>query len=366
MVDYNKQIKELQDELKKTKYNKATQLHVGRVKAKIALLKEKQDQRTSKKTGSSSYGYTVRKSGDGTVLLLGFPSAGKSTLLNTITGADSEVAAYAFTTLSVVPGMLDYKEAKIQILDVPGIVSGAASGRGRGREVLTVIQNADLVLIVVDVNHPEHYPAILREVHEANIRLNKVKPEIYIKKKGDGGIQIGRTVPTEIDDETIKNILREFKIVNADILIRSPIDIDDFIDVIESNKKYVPSVVCLTKADLATVSQVKKVKKELNADIVVSAHDGIGIEGLKEFIFQKLDFMRIYMKEPRKEADMKEPMIIQQGSTLKDVCSKTHKDFIKKFRFARVWGKSAKHPGQRLANLKHKLMDRDIVELHLD
>ena len=71
------------------------------------------------------------------------------------------------------------------------------------------------------------------------------------------------------------------------------------------------------------------------------------------------------MKEPRKEADMKEPMIIFKGASIRDICDKTHKDFAKKFRFARVWGKSAKHPGQRLM-LKHILKDKDIVELHLD
>ena len=311
MVDYNQQIKELEDELKKTKYNKATQGHVGIVKAKIAQLREKQDTRTQQKTGRSDYGYSVRKSGDGTVLLLGFPSSGKSTLLNKLAGTHSEVAAYAFTTLTVIPGMMEYKQAKIQILDVPGIVSGAASGRGRGREVLTVIRNADLVLMVVDVTHPEHHPAILKEVWDSNIRLNKNRPEVFIKKKSQGGINIGKTVPLDLDDETLKKIMREFKQVNADVLIRSPIDVDDFIDVIEGNKKYLPAITCLTKVDLATVAAVEKAKKELNADIAVSAEQGINIEPLKELIFQKMDFMRVYMKEPRKEADLKLPLIIK-------------------------------------------------------
>lgn len=364
MVDYNQQIKELEDELKKTKYNKATQGHVGIVKAKIAQLREKQDTRTQQKTGRSDYGYSVRKSGDGTVLLLGFPSSGKSTLLNKLAGTHSEVAAYAFTTLTVIPGMMEYKQAKIQILDVPGIVSGAASGRGRGREVLTVIRNADLVLMVVDVTHPEHHPAILKEVWDSNIRLNKNRPEVFIKKKSQGGINIGKTIPLDLDDETLKKIMREFKLVNADVLIRSPIDVDDFIDVIEGNKKYLPAITCLTKVDLATVAAVEKAKKELNADIAVSAEQGINIEPLKELIFQKMDFMRVYMKEPRKEADLKLPLIIKRNFTIGDVCDKLHKDFSKKFKFARVWGKSAKFPGQRLF-LKHVLLDQDILEIHL-
>ncbi|MFH1276648.1 MAG: GTP-binding protein [Candidatus Woesearchaeota archaeon] len=364
MVNYTDKIKELEDELKKTKYNKATQGHIGLVKAKIAQLKEKQETRGAKKTGKGDYGYTVRKSGDATVLLLGFPSAGKSTLLNKLAGTESEVAAYAFTTLTVIPGMLEYKQAKIQILDVPGIVAGAASGKGRGKEVLAVIQTADLVLVIVDVNYPNHYPAILREVWESRIRLNKHKPEVFIKKQGHGGIHIGKTVPLEVDDETLCRVLREFKIVSADVLIRSVIDIDDFIDCIEGNKKYLPAITCITKADLASVAQISKVKTELNADIVISAEQNMNIEGLKELIFQKLDFIRIYMKEPKKEADMNEPLIMLRNSPIRGVCDKLHKDFSKKFKFARVWGKSAKHPGQRLM-LNHILQDQDILEMHM-
>src|SRR3989344_266217 len=364
MVDYNKQIKELEDELKKTKYNKATQGHIGIVKAKMAQLREKQESRVQKKTGASEYGYSVRKSGDGTVLLLGFPSAGKSTLLNKLTGAKSEVAAYAFTTLTVIPGMMDYKQAKIQILDVPGIVSGAASGKGRGKEVLNVILNADLVLIVVDVTHPEHYPAILKEVWDSNIRLNRTKPEVFIKKKAFGGINIGKTVPLEVDDDTLKKIMREFKLVNADVLIRTSIDVDSFIDIIEGNKKYVPAITCVTKMDITDAAKVDKVKKELNADIAISAEQDINIELLKELIFEKMDFMRVYLKEPKKDADLNEPLIVKRNSTVGDICNKLHKDFVKKFKFARIWGKSSKFPGQRLMT-NHVLHDKDILEVHL-
>ncbi len=187
---------------------------------------------------------------------------------------------------------------------------------------------------------------------------------MWIKKKSQGGIQVGKTVPLDIDDETIKKILREFKVANAEILIRSPIDVDDLIDCVEGNKKYVPAIICVTKADLANASRVTEVKKELNADLVVSAEEELNIDQLKELIFQKLDFIRIYMKEPQKEADMKEPMIIFHGATIRDVCSKTHKDFVKKFKFARVWGKSAKHPAQKVS-LKHRLQDEDVLEMHL-
>src|SRR3989344_498343 len=364
MVDYNQQIKELEDEMKKTKYNKATQGHFGLIKAKIAMLREKQESRSTQKTGKSEHGYAVRKSGDASVLLLGFPSTGKSTILNKLTDAHSEVAAYAFTTLTVIPGIMEYKQAKIQILDVPGIVSGAASGKGRGKEVLAVIQNANMILIVVDVTHPEHYPAIMKEVVDSRIRVNKIKPEVFIKKTSKGGIQIGKTVPLDVDDETLAKILREFKTNSAEVLIRSKIDIDEFIDCIEGNRKYLPAIVCVSKADLVSEEQLKKVMKETNADIAISAEQDINILNLKDLIFKKLNFMRIYMKEPRKEADLNVPLIIPNNASIRDVCEKLHKDFVSKFKFSRVWGKSAKFAGQRLM-LAHHLKDGDVLEIHL-
>lgn len=364
MVDYLQQIKEFEDELKKTKYNKATQGHFAIVKAKISLLREKQEQRTQQKTGSSSYGYTVRKSGDATVLLLGFPSTGKSTILNTLTKAKSEVAAYAFTTLTVIPGLMEHKQAKIQILDVPGIVSGAAAGRGRGKEVLAVLQNADMAIIVVDVTNPEHHAAILKEIWDARVRINKTKPEVFIKKTSRGGILIGKTVPLDVSDDTLKKILQEYKINSGEVLIRSRIDIDEFIDCIEGNRKYLPAITCLTKADLVSEEQLKKAIKEVRADIAISAEKNWNIEKLKDMIFDRLNFMRIYLKEPRKEADLNVPLIISQKATIRDLCDKLHRDFASKFKFARVWGKSTKFGGQKLM-LGHVLADGDIVEVHL-
>lgn len=218
-TNYDK-IKELEQELSTTKYNKRTQHHIGLVKARIANLKKKELARSASK--GKKEGYSVRKTGDGTVIILGFPSVGKSTLLNSITNADSPIGTYDFTTLKVIPGIMNYKHAKIQILDVPGVVSGAASGRGRGKEVLTVIRNCDLVLILLDINRLNEYKVLCKEVYEAGIRLNQEKPDVRIKKKARGGIQIGRNVHLpDLDDKTIKSILKEFSISNAEVLIRT-------------------------------------------------------------------------------------------------------------------------------------------------
>jgi len=178
-------IKELEERISKTKYNKKTQHAIGQYKAKLSQLKDEVVRKASK--GPRTEGYAVKKSGDATVVLLGFPSVGKSTVLNALTEAKSEVAAYAFTTLTVIPGAMKYKGANIQILDVPGVVHGAASGRGKGREVLAIIRSADLILILIDGQKPEHNDAIIKEVYDSGVRLNQISPVIKIKKTAKNG-----------------------------------------------------------------------------------------------------------------------------------------------------------------------------------
>ena len=363
MADTAGRIKELEAELKKTQYNKATEHHFGVVKAQIAKLRGKIEKQASKKTAGA--GFAVKKSGDATVVLLGFPSVGKSTLLNAITKAKSKIGAYEFTTLDVVPGLLEYNFAKIQVLDIPGIISGAAAGKGRGREILSMVRNSDLVLILVDAKYPQHYKKILKEIYDANVRLNQEKPDVKIKKKAKGGISIGSTVKLGIARKTIQDILKELKFNNADVVIRSKIGIDELIDAIEGNRNYIPALTVITKIDAVSEDKRKKLIKEIKPDLVVSAEKGEGIPELKEAIFQKLNLMRLFMKEVGKNPDLDEPMIVRKGITIAGVCGKIHRDFVKKFKYAKIWGKSAKFPGQIFHKLDKKLEDGDIIEIHI-
>jgi len=359
------QIKELEDQISKTKYNKKTQHAIGLYKAKLAMLKDKSEQR-GKKTGGGDDRFTVRKTGDGTCVLLGFPSVGKSTLLNKLTNAKSDIGSYSFTTLSAVPGLMEYKYAKIQIIDVPGIVYGAASGRGRGKEVLTMLRNADLILILIDAQAPSHYNALLKEIYETNIRINQKKPDVVVTKKDRGGLSVSSLVRlTTLDQKTIKDIAKLFKLNNGDILFREDINVDQFIDVLEGNRIYTKALNIITKSDLVNNNKLKEISKKIKPDVVVSAEQNIGIEELKDAIYEKLDLIRVFLKEVGKKPDMEEPLIMFKGCKIRDVCEKLHKDFISNFKFARVWGKSAKFDGQLFKKMDKVLEDKDVLELHI-
>ena len=364
MPDYNDRIKELEKELSETSYNKRTQHHIGILKAKISGLKNKQEQRSGKK-GSSS-GFTVRRSGDGTVVLIGLPSVGKSTLLNGITGASSKAGDYAFTTLTCIPGVLKFKDAKIQILDVPGIIKGASAGAGRGREVLSVLRNADLVLLIADVFGLNQFKILEKELWNSNVRIDQVPPDVRITRTSKGGVVVSSTVKlTKITPDTVKSILKEFRIINASVVIREDINDDQLIDVIESNRKYLPSVKVINKIDNVDKKTLTAAKKKYPDGVFVSGGEKINIDGLKQRIFSSFGFIRVFLKERGKEADLDEPMILINGASIRTLCNKIHKDFVKKFRFAKVTGKSARFPGQKLS-LSHKLKDRDIVEIFLE
>lgn len=369
MAGLEEQIKELEEELQKTPYNKATAKHIGRVKAKIARLRDEAVTRAMR-AGGGGEGYSVKKSGDATVVLVGFPSTGKSTLLNALTGTKSEVAAYAFTTLTVVPGALEHKGARIQILDIPGLIAGAAMGKGRGKEVIGVVRGADMIVILVDVFNANHVDVLMKELYDAGIRINRPRPDITIKKTALGGVRMNHVGILDLDVEEIRSILSENKMMNADVLIRGNATQDDVIDAMLANRVYIPAFVAVNKVDLIDDTARKAIEEEIlarfgDAPLLISAHTGYHMEEMKDEIYSRLGFMRVYLKPQSGAADLEEPLIIRSGSTVEDVCRKLHRDFVDRFRYARVWGHSVKHPGQRIG-LPHRLREGDLLTIIIE
>lgn len=354
MTSLEEKIKAIEEEIRKTPYHKATEHHIGRLRAKLAKLREKLEE--SPKTKGGKVGFAVKKSGDATVVLVGPPSVGKSTLLNKLTHASSKVGDYDFTTLEVIPGMLEYKGAKIQILDIPGLVGRAAKGKGREREILSVARNADLLLLMVDVKNLSKLAQIKKELHQAGVRLNQKPPKILIKKLPKGGIRV--ISQAEILPKTIKEIAREFGLVNAEIIIKDATSLEEVIDAFAANRVYLPGLILVNKIDLLKDEGIKKLKKK--EEILISAQKGIGLDELKEKIFVKLNFIRIYFKEKSGKPDYKEPLILKKGATVADAIQKISEELLKEAKSARVWGSSVKYPGQQVG-LFHLLVDEDIL-----
>jgi ribosome-interacting GTPase 1 len=361
-------IADIEAELAKMQYNKATQGHFATLKARLAQLNNELVDRAAKSARKGS-GFAVKKHGDATVILLGFPSVGKSTLLSAITNKDSKVAAYEFTTLDAIPGMMQYdgkyKGARVQIIDLPGIIEGGATGSGRGREIFASVRNADLVLILLDAQNLEHLSVIKQELYNANIRLDRRPPRVRVRDKIKGGINV-TGFPAKVSNEEIKHVLREYKVLNADVFLNEPnLSVDDIIDHIAGNRKYVPSLVCVNKIDLVPKLHLKQISEEIGPFIPISAEKKYGLDDLKEAIVEKIGLIRIYMKKPREKTDYTEPMIVKKGITVNDLCLKIHRRFKDDFRYANVWGSSVKFPGQKVG-LKHVLNDSDVVKIILE
>jgi len=348
----------------KTKINKATEHHIGLLKAKIAKLKREQEENVIKKSGMKQDGFDVRRTGDATIVFIGLPSVGKSTLLNKMTSANSTIGAFTFTTLTVVPGMMTYRGAKIQVLDLPGIIKGASSGKGLGKRILSVARTADLVILLLDVFQPYHEDVLVNELGNIGIRLNQLPPNITIEKAPMGGIAVAQQVRlTKITEKHLKDILHLYGIVSARVVIRENITSEQLADHVAGNISYSKAITVLNKIDLVDKAFLKELKTKIKSDVIeVSANSDINIELLKEKIYEKLKFIRIYMRPKGGETDFKEPLIAREGDTVEDICNKLHRRLRREFRYSLVWGKSVKFGGQRVG-LSHILLDEDVLTI---
>lgn len=132
--------------------------------------------------------------------LVGFPNAGKSTLLSTVSAAKPEIADYPFTTLTPNLGIVPYYDFKSFIMaDIPGIIEGAAEGKGLGIRFLRHIERNSILLFLISADSPdvkESYDILLNE-------LKKYNPDLLDKKR-----ILAVSKCDLIDEDTMKNIRR--------------------------------------------------------------------------------------------------------------------------------------------------------------
>ncbi|TPX51258.1 threonine---tRNA ligase [Synchytrium endobioticum] len=341
----------------------ATAFHLGTLKAKLAKLRRELIT-PSGGGGGAGVGFDVAKTGVARVGFVGFPSVGKSTLMSKMTGTHSEVGAYEFTTLTTVPGVIQYKGAKIQMLDLPGIIEGAKDGKGRGRQVIAVARTCSLIFIVLDVLKPLTDKRVIeKELEGFGIRLNRTPPAIVFKKKEKGGVNVTSSVAlTGLDNDSVKAILSEYRIHNADVHFKENATADDLIDVIEGNRIYIPVIYVLNKIDQISIEELEIIYKIPHA-IPISAHHGWNFDDLLEKMWEYLALLRIYTKPKNQLPDYSAPVVMRSTHcTIEDFCNSIHKQLVKDFKYALVWGSSVKHNPQKVGK-DHLLADEDVVQI---
>ncbi|KAI9796171.1 MAG: Ribosome-interacting GTPase 2 [Candelina submexicana] len=399
MVNITEKIKEIEDEMKRTQKNKATEYHLGLLKGKLARLRAQLLEPAPGAGSGGGSGFDVSKSGDARIALVGFPSVGKSTFLSKITKTKSEVAAYSFTTLTAIPGVLEYGGAEIQVLDLPGIIEGAAEGKGRGRQVISAAKvsvqaksltafidachkTSDLILMILDATKRAEQRALLEaELESVGIRLNRERPNIYLKAKKAGGMKITFQAPPKyIDEKMVYNILRDYKMLNCEVLVRDEnATVDDFIDVImKDHRKYIKCLYVYNKIDGISLDFLDKLAREPNT-VVMSCELDLGIQDVVDRCWYELQLIRVYTKRlvlavlsikdtpltgyrKGEDPDFSEALIVRNHSTIEDVCDQVHRTLKDTFKYALVWGASARHVPQRVG-LYHVMADEDVVSI---
>ncbi len=247
--------------------------------------------------------FYIPRSGDGRVALFGLSNVGKSTLMNAITNTDVKTSHFLHTTKTALAGTCEIHNLKIQIIDVPGFLDFKEDW-AISKQIVRVARTCDAILLVIDLSMEinRQYNFLIEQLDNANL----LKVEELMYKYG----------------------------------------------------------IIATKGDLPGSEENFNILKSKTSWPIhpTSIKNRESLEKLKEYLFTVLELMRIYTKPPRCDVDFTEPFICPIETTVGEIADKIHKDFIKFFRYARVWGSSVEFPGQHVG-FDHKLRDTDVVEI---
>lgn len=359
----NEKSKYLEEYISSIPKHKGTEHERGNLKRKLALLRQSME----KKRGGGAKEINVRKQGAVQIVFAGFPNAGKSSLLCAITNAEVKVSSYAFTTTEPNVGMLDVGGVRLQLVDLPGLISGAAENKGMGKRFLTVMRNSDMItfFLAMDDKPLERLDIILHEFDGAGIRLNEDKPDVRVYKKDRGGINLLGGHLLQCAKKDAIDTCRDFGIINADVRINRTMGLEGFVDALDPSTVWKRAFVILNKTDLAKQDEVKRVIKLIKTrynlpTIPISIKQHQNLEKLKQAMWDISGLIRTYtITNPKKD-----PVVLPQGSTVLDFAMHIHKDFAEKFKYARVWGNSVKYASQRVGK-EHVLREGDVVELNI-
>ena len=276
------------------------------LRGKIAKL----TQALGKKAATRRASMIIEKEGAAQIAVIGLPNVGKSQLVSSVTNASPTVAEYPFTTRSATPGMMEFENIKIQLIDTPPLAPQSYEFW-----LPHMLRRTDALLIMVDLSDAPlaQMETIVAQLKEMRIGIDTTKP------------------PEE-------GILSQKKA----LIIGNKLDLEN------------------ARENFTALHN--KYGKKLPV-IAISAKEGDGLEELKHKIYEVLNIIRVYTKTPGQKPDFTDPIILKKGSTLADAAASVHKDFAAKLKYARVWG-SGKHDGL-MVRRDHILQDGDVIELHM-
>ncbi len=343
--------------------HKGTEKLLRMLKRRLAKLRQELRTKQGRRVGRGGPSFAVKKEGAAQIALVGAPNSGKSTMIHQLTAARPKIDNYSFTTRQPLPGMMQFEDVQIQLVEVPAVIEGSSLGKGLGAQPLSVARNADAIALVVDASMEpiEQVRILINELEAAGVRLNQQPPKLSIQRRATGGIEVRGAGAFEGDEAELKRILQKHRIHNALLTIDEPVTTEDLEELLDESLVYRRAFILLTKCDPSDAAEkLKLLEREFEGRFRTIDTQGVG-ERLKRAIFENLDLIRVYTKRPDEEP-AKRPLVLPKGSTIFDVAGAVHKDFAKELEFARVWG-STRFPGQQVPR-EYALQDKDIVELH--
>ncbi|MBT3362481.1 MAG: TGS domain-containing protein [Chloroflexi bacterium] len=261
---------------------------------------------TQKKGGKRASIYNIHKEGAGQVALVGLTNAGKSSLVALMTHANPDIGDWAYTTKMPLPGMMEYENIKIQLLDLPALDDHSAHTWMPG-----ALRRADYLMLVIDLSRDP-----LIQMRDITDELAKLRTGIG-NRPSDYGIKPAIIIGSKSDHPKGRS--------NYDSLCRKYSDQFEIIS--------------------------------------TSTENMVGLENLRRLVFNALNIIRVYTKAPGQQAALEKPVILKQGSTVQDAARQLHKDFANELKYTVIWG-SGKYDNQRVKR-DHILADGDVVEFHI-
>ena len=352
--------------------HKGTSKLLSNVKRRIADLEREEEKAKARRKGGRGRSFSISKEGAGQIIVLGPTKVGKSSLLAAVTNAKPEISTRPYATRKPVLGMLPYQDVQFQMVEAPSLIEGASEGRMDGPKILGLARNADGLILMVDLsgNPVRQFEMLYSELDKSGTTIEKPEGQVEVNRRSFGsGIQIaGGGLLADCTAEDARRLLASYRINSALVKIRGRVRLDDIEDALFSSSVHKPTILIANKLDAfraeENLAHLRETIKGRGIPLLaVSCRNNQGLEKLGERLFQMLGIIRIYTKEPAEKEPSKKPIVVGEGTRVVDVAKELHSELYKRFRYARMWGPSAKYPGEKVGS-GHLIKEGDIIEIH--